>query len=516
MQIESLDNKSSLEATVFENLNVKEISKQFDSAGTNIKDGFRKLDNSSAVSLSNWLSLDKGSVVQLDDLLVKNEIKRMYEGVNVANGKQTLGLKEISQYKINEQYRKQNIKQQAGFAAEVASTAKENLIAQSKETGITTVRADDLPGASRNDQFVDKVRLNSSGEIIERIQTKFVGNNGEECLDKLLSKKFEKYYDGTKVDKIEIPKDYYDQIKSGNLIGKKIEKYQKQLDKVTELGKTEEIEKYQNKINHCKELETKLERSTVSSSEAVFAREHPKAYTMSITAKASHMEGLKSGRDAAILTGIVSTVDNVSKFMAGEVSAEDMVLDIVKDTGVAGAIGYGTGFVSTAISSVMKNSSHALIQSAGKLGVPAAVISFGVESYDSITSFATGEIDASELAYDLGENASGVAGGILGGMAMGAALGSVVPGAGTVAGAAAGIVGGLIGTAVASEAYKTAVETVSDVTENGVEVLGDRAQEMANGVVNLVTEKMPEMAGNVCSAINDFASQFSIPIKVSV
>ena len=245
-----------------------------------------------------------------------------------------------------------------------------------------------------------------------------------------------------------------------------------------------------------------------------------------------HEAGIESGIAAAALTGVVSTVDNVSKFISGEISAEDMVIDIAKDTGISGAIGYGTGFVSSAVSQAMKGSSHTLIKSAGKLGVPAAIISFGVESFDSVTAFASGDIDAGELAYDLGENAASVAGG-LGGMAMGAAVGSVVPGAGTLIG---GIVGGLVGTAVAGEAYNSIAETISEVQENGIGVLGDKAQkmateqiantakgmevignkaqEMANGVVELVTKEMPDMAGNICSAINNFAAEFNLPITV--
>ncbi len=246
-----------------------------------------------------------------------------------------------------------------------------------------------------------------------------------------------------------------------------------------------------------------------------------------------HENGMETGLTAAALTGVVSTVDNVSKFISGEISAEDMVLDIAKDTGVAGAIGYGTGFVSSAISQAMRGSSHALIQSAGKLGVPAAIISFGVESFDSVTAFASGDIDAGELAYDLGENAASVAGGAVGGMAMGAAVGSVIPGVGTVIG---GILGGLAGTALASEAYNSIAETISEVKENGIGVLGDKAQkmateqitnatkgmevignkaqEMANGVVELVSKEMPDMVGNICSAINNFASEFKLPIAV--
>lgn len=511
MKIESFDNKTGRESQLNRSSIMGELSKQFDNSAVNLKEGATKFDLGAVVNISKWLGLESDAISRLDNIQFKNEIKTMYEGTTI-NGRQTLGLKQIGKYKINKQYRRQNIKQQSGFAAEIASTAKENIIAKSEGTGVTTVRTDDFPEYGYNDQYVDKVRLDSSGNIIERIQMKFIGRNGKECLDKLLSKKMDKYFDSSKVDKIEIPKDYYDYIKNNNLVGQKIEKYQKQLDRVTELGKTAEIEKYTEKINLCKELEAKLERSTVSSDEAVFARKYPKSYTMRLTQ--NHTEGVRTGLTAVALTGVVSTVDNVSKFVQGEISAEDMAIDIAKDTGIAGAIGYGTGFVSNAISSAMKGSSHALLQSAGKLGIPASIISFGVESFDSVTEFAQGNIDAGELVYDLGENAASVAGGALGGVLTGAAAGSIVPGVGTVIG---GIVGGLVGTALAGEAYKTAAEAISEQIPNatkGMEVIGNKAQEMANGVVEIVTKEMPDMTGSICSAINNFASEFKLPVAV--
>lgn len=236
---------------------------------------------------------------------------------------------------------------------------------------------------------------------------------------------------------------------------------------------------------------------------------------------------------AAAITCAVSTVDNVSKFMDGEISAEEMVVDIAKDTGVAGAVGYGSAFVSSAVAQGLKNSSHELLNSVGKSGVPAAVIAFGVTSYDCISDFAQGEIDGIELAYDLGDNAASVAGGMLGtiavasvgaaasaatGAKVGAIVGSVVPGAGTAAGAIAGgavgfgisVVGGMVGTAIASEAYLTAV----DLGSAGVDILADKVQEVANSTVEKAKVEMPDSVNDIKNAINNFASTNMIPIHV--
>ena len=183
---------------------------------------------------------------------------------------------------------------------------------------------------------------------------------------------------------------------------------------------------------------------------------------------------------------------------------------MAKDTGVAGAIGYGTAFVSTSIAEGMKNSSHVLLKSMGKAGIPAAVISFGVESYETVSDYAQGKIGTDEFVYEMGENAADVAGGAAGGALAGAALGSIVPGAGTVVGFAAGMAGGMVGTAVAAEAYKTAVA----VGSGGAEVLADKAEALAKSTVEIAEKNIPDMAGKVRGAFNDFAKTNALPFQI--
>lgn len=223
-----------------------------------------------------------------------------------------------------------------------------------------------------------------------------------------------------------------------------------------------------------------------------------------------HRTGLDSGAEAALITCAVSTVDNVMDYVQGDISGPEAAANIAKETGAAGAIGYGTGFVTKAVAQGMQASSHTLINSLGKFSVPAAVISFGVTSFDTVSDFAKGEIDGRELAYNLGENAAGVAGGVAGSVAAGALVGSVVPGAGTVVGAAAGLVGGMVGTAVASEAYATAVE----VGSAGADVLKDKMTEVANQTVETAKAELPEAVDTVREALNSFASENNLPFQV--
>lgn len=211
--------------------------------------------------------------------------------------------------------------------------------------------------------------------------------------------------------------------------------------------------------------------------------------------------------------------------MDGKITAQEAALDIVKDTGTAGALGYGTAFVSTAVTSVMSESSRELIQTIAGSGAPGIVISFGIDTYDSVIDYAQGKIDASQLAYDLAEGAAHIEGAMLGaeaasnvGMAIGGAVGSVVPGAGTavgmvvgkVAGYGVGMVGGMVGCAIASEAYATAVEFGAE----NAGVLAEKAKVAAQGTIELAKVHAPEKVADIRNAVNEYASKYNLPFSV--
>lgn len=229
----------------------------------------------------------------------------------------------------------------------------------------------------------------------------------------------------------------------------------------------------------------------------------------------AHEVGLKSGVTAAGLTCAMSSVDHISACVNGEISGEEAAVEIAKDTATAGGVAYGTAFVSTAVSETMKSSSKELLQRVGNSCLPAAAAVFAVDSADSIINYAKGEIDGSELMYELGDSASSVAGGFAGGSAgakVGAAVGTVIaPGVGTMAGTVVGgIVGGVVGTVVASEAYATAVEAGTE----GAKFLAEKAETLAKDTVELVKENVPEKIDEVKSAFNDFAKSCGLPFAV--
>ncbi|MDD5792039.1 MAG: hypothetical protein PUD22_05630 [Erysipelotrichaceae bacterium] len=487
-----------------------ELNKEFELGKKSVDGMFYRYNNSVDSNINNLIGVEEASQLERLRPVLMDMSKDLLYG-NDVDGFKTMGLKELSTWRLdkNSEYYYQNLRQQSGYAAEMLSTYKENLFNKATDSGITTYRADDLPDLfPRNDQYVDKVRIDQNGNIIERIQTKFVGKNGDEWLSKMMSKDFEKYLDGEHVDKLECPKDYYNDVKAA--IPERIAKLEKQLERVKADGKSDVAESLQNRIDKLNKIDEMVEQSNTSTTEAMYARLHPESAAAKVLApevvKLSQKDGIKNGAAAACITFTVSSVDNVSAYMNGEISAEDMAKNITKDTAVAGGLGYGTAFISTLVSQTMSASSTQLIKTIGGTCLPAATVSFVVESYDSMADFSKGEISGAQLGYDLGENAVGIAG-TFEGMKIGASIGSVGGAPGVVIG---GVVGGAVGYAITTEAYATVIECGGE----GASLLAGKAQEFATNTYESAKEIIPEKAENVKSSLLGYASKVNMPISL--
>ena len=212
------------------------------------------------------------------------------DGVDNATGK-TLhrSLKDIAKYKINPEFEEQNLKQQAGYSAEISSVAKKNAenIINNKQARYT--RTDDL--GSVNDQFVDIVALDGS----EAIQMKMVGNNPQGCLDTLSKSNYEKYLYSDKVSSIEIPKEYFADVKI--LCDSKIQNLTEQIQTMQKRGVSPEvIEKIKKQLEKYKLIKEKISESELTIGDALEARQNPEKYTYKQMARNSHRAGLRGAK----------------------------------------------------------------------------------------------------------------------------------------------------------------------------------------------------------------------------
>ena len=88
----------------------------------------------------------------------------------------------------------------------------------------------------------------------------------------------DKYLYSDEVDKIEIPADFYDEIRSGKLIEKRLESLDRQIERVKELRKRGAAETIWEQMDRLKKIDAMLKRSSVPMQDAIDARLNPREY----------------------------------------------------------------------------------------------------------------------------------------------------------------------------------------------------------------------------------------------
>lgn len=388
-------------------------------------------------------------VVQRYGSAVKEHVVAYSGSDNEAGTQLKKSLKSISKEKVNPDYQKQNLKQQAGFSAEVKETAKANAERKINGETIRKVRTDDLGRV--NDPLYDHVEIDTSGNIIagSGSQMKFVGGNPKEALDKLASKKFSKYLEADA--KIEVPSDYYDGILRE--ADAQIAKLQKQVDTQLAKGNTETADALKKKISDYQKIERNLRKSSVSTDEAMFARLHPKLSTAKDIAKVSHRAGIETAQTAGIIGGSVSIVQNLVAVAKGEVEFEDAAKNVVKDTATSVVVGYGTGFAGASIKGVMQNAGSDTVRALSKTNLPGIVVTVAVNATKTMSRYFKGKITGLECFEELGEQGTGM---------LSSSLFAIIGQAVIPIPVVGGLIGGMVGYSIASASYGTLLQALKE------------------------------------------------------
>ena len=382
-----------------------------------------------------------------------------YSGQDNEVGKTLVkGLKQISEEKVNPDYKYNNIHQQAGFSAEVKDVARSNAEKIINGDSTRKIRTDDL--GRTNDPLYDTVTIDASGNEIEasRAQVKFLGasendptheGDAARAIEKLQSRKFQKYLDADA--KIDVPADQYDKIiQEAN---SKIDGLSKQLENQKAAGNTEQVAKIQDQIDKLEKIKKNLGKSKLSSEEAVFARQHPELSTAIDVAKISHRAGIETAKTSAIIGGSVSIVRNLVSVCKGEVEPKEAVKNVAKDTATTAAVGYGTGFVGAALKGAMQNSGSEYMQAISKTNVAGTVVAATVSVTKTLTRYFKGEIDGVECLETLGEQGTGMIS-----SAMFAAIGQILIPIPVVG----GLIGGMVGYILSSATYGILIDSLKD------------------------------------------------------
>lgn len=424
----------------------------------------------------------------------------VYTGKDNETGEQLKrGLKDIAKSKVNQDYKEANLKQQAGFAAEQKYTARQNaesIINKEK----TRVHNTDVKGSGDYDQLFDHIITDENGIVISQEQMKFVGSNPKACLDKLASKKFQKYFDADAT--ITIPSDYYDGIiEEAN---KSINSFEKQLKHAKETGNKELEKSLEEKIEKYKKIKESLKDSGVSNSEAMEARLHPKLSTAKDVVKVAHRAGVEQAAYGAAIGGGISFIKNTVAVIKGDKTPEEAGASLLKDTGLAAGTSYATAFSGTVLKGAMQNSESKMIQAVSKTNFAATVVTSILEVSKTMTSFIRGDIDGIQCLEELGEKGTSQLG-----AAMFAAAGQTLIPIPVVG----GMIGSVVGYALTSACYGELLSALKDAKLAHEERL--KIEKYCEEAIKMIIEYREQMNETVNKYLTDIRDTFDETIMLA-
>lgn len=372
------------------------------------------------------------------------------EGIDYETGtKLKRSLNDVSKSKINPKYEKQNIQQQSGFSAEIKESARENADRIINRDSKRKVRTDDI--GKVNDPLYDHQMIDANGIVISGSgsQMKFVGKNPQECLDKLMSSKYQKYRDANVP--FEVPSDYYDGIHQE--INSRIDNLEKQIQAAKQKGKLDVVKKKQSQIDELKRVKRNLKKSHVSRNEAIEARTNPKLSTAKDIHRISHQAGIQGAQYGSCIGGTISGMQNAISVLRGDKTFSEALKDTAVTTTKSAASGYITAYGSTALTSAMKNSSKDFIRTLSKTGIPSVMVSTAISSVDTCWQWMNGEITGTQCLERMGKNGAS----IMASTAY-ATVGQVLIPIPVVG----GLIGGMVGYALASSCYGSLMNALKE------------------------------------------------------
>jgi hypothetical protein len=393
-----------------------------------------------------------------------------YRGIDHETGQQfAKGLAGISKYKVSPESEKMasnNIKQQAGFSAEIASTSRDNAEAIIQGSKIRTSRSDDLPQYGKNHNVVDRVQI-LDGQIIEGSQTqmKFVGDrNG--LFEKIAREdgKFARY----RGVKLELPSEQYEGAKA--FCQQRAGELREQAQQVERHGKPEVAAELRSKAANYEQLAENVSDSGLTTEQAIFYRKHPKLATLRDIAATSHRAGMEGAKYGALIGGCISLFKNSFAVAQDEMKLRNAATQVGQDIVKAGALGYGTAAVGAAIKAGMQQSGYQTLRGMANTSAPTLVVNICLSLGSSVKRYVRGDISEADLLIEVGEKGAGM---LSSGMM--AALGQIaipVPFVGAA-------IGGMVGYTLSSIFYQSALDAAKGAEGSRVNLERVRAIEAA-------------------------------------
>ena len=332
---------------------------------------------------------------------------------------------------------------------------------------------------------------------------KFIGNNPKELVNKLASKKFQKYFDANA--KITIPKDYYEgveidgkQVSVFTEIDKSLENYHKQLAKVKANGNLEVAKKIEEKIAKYEKIRASLKNSKITNAEAMEARLHPVLSTAKDIGKISLKAGGVQAAWGAGIVGGISLIKNCVSLVKGEKTVDEAAFSVGCDTVKAGALSFATGFTGSAIKGAMQNAKNEVLRDLSKTNIAATIVTTTVETGKTLKKFMCNEISGLECLEELGEKGTGQVSSIIFAIAGQELIPIPVVG---------GIIGSMVGYTLTTAFYKEILGTLKEAKQTHEERI--RIEKESAEVISLMQQYRKEMNSLINRYLFDYTATFN-------
>lgn len=407
------------------------------------------------------------------------------------------GLKQVSESKVNSNFEYQNLKQQAGFAAEINYVDKINADNIINKNNIRVSRSNDV-GLGNHTQFdilavdIEGNPILNSDRPIWSAQMKFCGGyqtkeeiqkSSEKIVRKLVSKDWDRY----RGNKILIPSEQYELAKS--YAQDEAEKLFNKAKELRENGNIEKAKVIESKAKRYYQSAKDITDSGISSKEAMLLREHPKLATAKYVTKLAHSSGIEQAKAASIISLTIATSRNIVSLIQGEKELKESLIDIAGDTTSGCCTAYIIGASDTAIRGFMASSKNSIFANLSKTSLPSTIAMAGVQVGKSLIRYSKGEIDGVQLFEELGEKGTGMIA-----ASWGAAIGTTIfPGIGTV-------IGGMIGYMTSSTIYGASIQVLHE------EGISEERRKKIHSITLAAIESMNAQRDELIKNINKFYS----------
>lgn len=369
------------------------------------------------------------------------------------------GLKQIAESKIHPDNVYRNIKQQAGFSAEVHYVNKSNAESIINRKEIRISRSNDV--GLGNDPKIDVLAVDIdgnpiiiNGQPLWSAQMKFCGKfdtpeqiqaSSKKIAKELASDKWAKY----RGNKVLVPSEQYETIKK--YAEEEAKKLTKKASEFRKAGNFEKANLLEEKAKIFNQIAKNVTDSGITSKEAIFLRKHPKLATAKYVTQTAHRAGIEQAKAAAIISSVISTSKNIICLMRGEKEIKGVLKDIAVDTATGSATAYIIGAGDTAIRGFMASSKKSIFVNLSKTNLPATIATVVLQVSKSLLRYAKGEIDSIQLIEEIGEKGTGA----IVASWMGAVGTVIFPGVGTA-------IGAMIGYMTCSTIYGAAMQVLHE------------------------------------------------------